>query len=217
MSEVSASAVPEQQQMEGGANTEYEISLIQPCDWEHTSVMLADAFSDKHGRCCCAYICSRSAAIKQHLDAFKKTQEQNPGKLNHIAVVRGSEGSILGYCALQFQGDVGNLAMPSGMRHKLHPGEVYLEQIGVSDHARGKGIGKKLMAWAHDQARASGATFISLEVMAANRAVGLYKREGYVVTPNPEGEDFCSLCVTACMIWSCMGCRCRAYYMVKQL
>lgn len=107
--------------------------------------MLADAFADKRGRGCFACCCSRDEAIKEQMKAFEKTQQQSPDKLNHTAVVRDTDGSVLGYCALQCQGDVANLALPESFRHKLQPGEVYLEQIGVSSKARGKGIGKQLM------------------------------------------------------------------------
>ena len=97
-------------------------------------------------------------------------------------------------------------------------GEVHLEQIGVSEQARGRGIGKKLMAWAHTTARDAGATFISLEVISVNRAKRLYEREGYVVTPNPEGDGCITWCFSCSFIWCCMCCRYTAVdYMVKQL
>merc|ERR1712129_674712 len=129
-----------------------------------------------------------------------------------------TDGSVIGYCALQCQGEVANLSLPEWMRHKLQTGEAYLEQIGVSEKARGKGVGKKLMRWAEDTARSLGAQFISLEVMSTNPAKALYEREGYVVVPSPDGEDCCSLFVGCCVIWWCMGCRYyRTLYMVKRL
>ena len=201
-----------------GPGPEYEISLIQPSDFQNTASMLADAFSDKQGRWCCALICSRSETINEQMRAFQIYQQQNPAKLQHIAVIRDADGSILGYCALQMQGDLGNCTMPESTRHTLQPGEVHLEQIGVSEQARGRGIGKKLMAWAHTTARDAGATFISLEVISVNRAKRLYKCEGYAVTSNPEGDGCITWCFSCSFIWCCMCCRYTAVdYMVKQL
>lgn len=226
MSDNVIEAAPKQQVLEGtvvgtaqsGLPTSPQLGLIENKDFQATAEMLADAFVDKQGRCCCALVCSRSASITEQLKSFQQTAQNYPEKLKRCAVVRDVDGSIIGYCALQSQGDPGNLAMPEFIRHKLSPGEVYLEQIGVSDKARGKGIGKKLMEWAEDMARSLGAKYISLDVMAANRARSLYERQGYVITPSPEGEGPCELCISGCIIWCCMGCRyCRAYYMVKQL
>ena len=58
---------------------------------------------------------------------------------------------------------------------------MLLDNIAVARSAQGRGHGKRLMAWAEDQARAAGLPRMRLythEKMAAN--IALYARAGYV-------------------------------------
>lgn len=72
----------------------------------------------------------------------------------------------------------------------------------MSPSATGKGIGSRLLAWAHDFASNDcGCTRITLDVMKKNQgAVRLYERKGYEVVK--ENRD----CVTGCFVDCCMGC-----------
>ena len=95
---------------------------------------------------------------------------------------------------------------------------MHLEWIGIAPEAQGKGVGSTLLAWASETAKASGATVLSLEVMAGNpRARALYERKGFVVKSDPHKDPCDSLCESP-FIFCCMGCRyCRLHYMEKPL
>eukprot|EP00747_Dinoflagellata_sp_TGD_P116609 gnl/TRDRNA2_/TRDRNA2_172425_c1_seq1.p1 gnl/TRDRNA2_/TRDRNA2_172425_c1~~gnl/TRDRNA2_/TRDRNA2_172425_c1_seq1.p1 ORF type:complete len:293 (+),score=38.42 gnl/TRDRNA2_/TRDRNA2_172425_c1_seq1:196-1074(+) len=186
---------------DSASQADFQVAVIGEADFQSTAEMLADAFAEKRGRGCCQ-LQSRDETIKDEIKGWQKTLETCPQKMQRIAVIRDNSGSypvVLGYCALMGPNDVGNLSLPSWMRHKLVQGEVHLEQIGVSEKARGKGLGTKLMQWAEAVARSLGAKFISLEVMAANPAKRLYEREGYVVTRPPSSGDCIEDCCDACL------------------
>ena len=85
-----------------------------------------------------------------------------------------------------------SIQIPEGARHKVVPGEAYIEAITVVSHARGMGVGGKLMKWAEEKARERGCTFMQLTVLDGNPAKRLYERNGFVELP-PEG------CIATCL------------------
>jgi ribosomal protein S18 acetylase RimI-like enzyme len=100
-----------------------------------------------------------------------------------------------------------------------HPPHIHhqLEWIGVHPDATGQGCGSFLMKWAHDYCREFGATSITLEVMNANRAKGLYERKGYEQYRENDCDCFEDI-FAACFIFLFLGCRyCQANKMKKDL
>jgi ribosomal protein S18 acetylase RimI-like enzyme len=66
--------------------------------------------------------------------------------------------------------------------HKAKPDELYIDYIAVSATARGRGVGKRLLAEARRVAQAGGFDCVRLDVVDTNpRAQALYEREGYKV------------------------------------
>jgi ribosomal protein S18 acetylase RimI-like enzyme len=60
------------------------------------------------------------------------------------------------------------------------PGTLWLFDIWIEEHARGKGLGRELMQLLEDEARVLGKTRIELNVFGENaRARGLYESLGY--------------------------------------
>ena len=57
--------------------------------------------------------------------------------------------------------------------------ECYVVIISVSPQARGKGVGEALMKWGEQQAKSLDCRTMSLHVEATNRAIHLYRREGF--------------------------------------
>ena len=158
---------------------------------------------------------SRSVAAIQKV--YEKYLKTHPRKLEHCRVIKDdSSGSVIGFIQLQMSGDVGDLSFPSDMRHKLLPGEAYVEVIACHPDHTGKGIGSKLLQWAFSYCEESGVKFLSLEVMAANKgAVRLYERKGFVSKPDPR-TDFCEKICAPLFIFCFLGCRyCSLTYMEK--
>jgi ribosomal protein S18 acetylase RimI-like enzyme len=63
------------------------------------------------------------------------------------------------------------------------PDEYFLAHLGVLPQFEGRGLGRLLLEWAEDRARAAGLGKITLTVDADNeRALGLYERAGYSVS-----------------------------------
>lgn len=68
--------------------------------------------------------------------------------------------------------------------HTPKPNEVYIDQIAVSDHARGRGIGTKLLHHSENFARSEpGIEILTLDVLRGNKALSLYQRFGFEITP----------------------------------
>ena len=58
--------------------------------------------------------------------------------------------------------------------HDPKKNEVYIEQVGVSSDARGRGVGTKLLQFSEEFAHNQpGVEILTLEVVRGNRAVGL--------------------------------------------
>jgi len=181
--------------------------------------MHAEAFSMKQPLCCrvCCKAETTKESGKESAKVHSKYEKTAPQKLQHCGIVKSAEGQVLGACQLQLPGDPSDLHIPFDTYH-LRPGEVHLEWIGIAPEAQGKGVGSTLLAWASETAKASGATVLSLEVMAGNpRALALYERKGFVVKSDPHKDPCDKLCESP-FIFCCMGCRyCRVLYMEKPL
>lgn len=73
--------------------------------------------------------------------------------------------------------------------HKIKPEEMYLNSIGVSSEARGKGIGSILLEFGKRRASELGYDFISLSVMFENeRAKKLYENVGFNVVKSEKSK-----------------------------
>jgi len=196
-----------------------EVGHPTAADFPSLGLVHAEAFSMKQPLCCrvCCMAETTKESGKESAKVHSQYEKTAPQKLEHCGVVRDAEGKVLGACQLQLPGDPGDLHIPFDTYHLL-PGEVHLEWIGIAPEAQGKGVGSTLLAWASETARASGATVLSLEVMAGNpRALALYERKGFVVKSDPH-KDPCAVLVEAPFIFCCLGCQyCRIIYMEKPL
>ncbi|EOD09568.1 hypothetical protein EMIHUDRAFT_198075 [Emiliania huxleyi CCMP1516] len=141
--------------------------------------------------CCCPGLFLGAAGSRVKL-AYEQYAQRFPNKLKHCGALRSDKGSLVGFCQLQLAGDPGNLAVQEWARIKLLPDEAYLEWLGTAPSARGKGIGRKMLAWACEKARISGAGHLSLHVKrgstAARRLFEEARPADFVVKPDPHAE-----------------------------
>jgi GNAT superfamily N-acetyltransferase len=67
--------------------------------------------------------------------------------------------------------------------------DCWLEDLYVTDAARGTGLGKALLEACFERARARGCRRIELDVNEQNTtAIAVYERSGFLVEPKPPGR-----------------------------
>ena len=139
----------------------YSLLCLNRCFFERWRIELWTqlVYSQLYGRCCTA-------------------------KLARCAVACDESGEIVGIMQLAYPFDVGDLTLGlakySGSKCAC-ASEVYIERLAVAPHARGSGVGKALLDWAAEYARAQGRSLLTLAVMWTNPAIHLYRREGFAV------------------------------------
>ena len=148
-------------------------------------------FGSKH--CClCCPVADTDGRIAQFYS-------KHPERLAACGLAVDKAGTPLGYVQLAIH----PMSDKDGM-HTTKPGETYIEQIGVAAAARGKGVGKKLLQWAEDQAKASerGNKMLSLAVIDGNPARRLYERVGFVAKER-DGCEWCIGGAVGCCLFGC--------------
>ena len=159
-----------------------EYPLVVPTreDFEALGVTKDLAFAEKRG--CWSTAENNQKALQK---AYESYLQQCPRKLDHCRIIKGTDenGKVIVYaaCQLQMPGDPGDLMFSDpSWRHKLLPGEAYVEFIATHPDYTGKGLGSKLLAWAfefcenyRDEDGNAVVTWLSLE-----GAIRLYERKG---------------------------------------
>lgn len=169
----------------------------------------SDAFDDKR-RWKCRY---RDSDIRSKVQSIEIYKRDHPEKLKGICVAMERD-QVIGGVSVYLHDQYGDDQLPEFMRHICKEKEAYIEWIGVNANARGKGIGKGLLQFSDNYARANGCDRISLDVVKGNnRAKALYERWGYEEQFNARDDPEC--CVT-CSVCCFMG-YCGLHLMRKSL
>lgn len=153
--------------------------------------VLNDGFGTKRAFCCLTN-------TKTHTE-FSNSYKRRPEKkeLAFVAVDTNND-AVLGYVQLSKP----NVPAFWGL-HTCAPNEVYVDQLGVSADARGRGVGTKLMDFCEEYARnLNGINVLTLDVLRGNRALAFYKRIGFEIIPPKSSIDDC---FTNCFVWLVVG------------
>ncbi len=138
---------------------------------------------------CCCILPLGAGSDSETRQEFKKC----PEKTQTTAVAVDASEKVVGYIQLIFEGMHCDI-------HKAKPGEAYVYMVAVDPEARGMGVGTGLLAWGEELARGRGCTFMSLEVIHGNAAIGLYERLGYVVKPPSFFSRLCQFPLVCCLM-----------------
>mmetsp|Transcript_12769 Transcript_12769/g.15645 ORF Transcript_12769/g.15645 Transcript_12769/m.15645 type:complete len:206 (-) Transcript_12769:65-682(-) len=137
---------------------------------EHLSdvVRLRNSFlNSKHALCCIPL------GWGETVTTLRKSFQKHPDVMKLFAVAL-MDGEVMGFIQLILEG------MPCDL-HKVKPGEAYISMLAVDPAAQGMGCGSKLLLWAEEVGRRRGCKFMSLDVLAGNKARELYERKGYII------------------------------------
>ena len=110
------------------------------------------------------------AQIKYMLDLFYSNDSLMQQMQNgHQFIIAGEEGMPMGFASFS-QKEEGNTAV-----YRLH--KVY-----ISPYRQEKGVGKTLLNFIVDEIKEMGALNLELNVNRINKAIGFYKKLGFIIT-----------------------------------
>ena len=103
-----------------------------------------------------------------------------------VVLVATEDGRVAGSVTVELTGRI-----PGGHpRPPLEPGQAHVRMLGVRPDAQGRGIGRRLMEGAADEARRAGKRRITLETTESMRAAQhLYESMGYRRLDDLEFDD----------------------------
>ena len=112
------------------------------------------------------------------------------GRAGHTLVLVAVErGRVLGSLTLELERRVG-AGRQDRTGEPLGPGEAHVRMLGVDPAERGRGIGRRLMDGAIEEARVAGKTVMTLNTTRRMRAAQrMYESMGFVRGPDVEYDD----------------------------
>lgn len=183
-----------------------QIELIQTEHLSEVTQILAHGFGNKYYLGCIPSIESETVVRRR----YEQKMPPAKWKLGAVAVDTASK-EILGFIQMTREG----LPMyPEGL-HSCADDEMYIEQIAVSENARGKGIGTMLLQWSVQTAtqhQSEGIQRLTLVVVNGNPAQRLYARFGFRVGAKQEQlnnnciQSSFMACAVACFVGRPYGC-----------
>lgn len=125
------------------------------------------------------------------IQEFEYIYQLDPNRMTTYGVALSQGGKeVLGICKGRRYGQ--RMTWDESAIHDPQRREFYIDSLAVTEQARGKGVGTKLLQWAQDLALSLGDTRLTLGVMARNPAIRLYERFGF---EEYERDWCCSGCL----------------------
>eukprot|EP00536_Pseudo-nitzschia_multiseries_P004360 jgi/Psemu1/9845/gm1.9845_g len=161
------------------------LEVVTESHWDDIIRMRRTFLNSKH--CCCFLPLGVDSASE-----VRKLYRKHP-ELMDVAAVAIVHGNVVGFIQVVLEG------MPCEV-HKVGPGEAYVNMIAVDPDTRGMGVGSALLKWADDLGKSKNCTYMALDVIRGNPAIGLYERKGYVVKPSPFLYRLCCRPFLCCLL-----------------
>jgi len=175
------------------------IRIVSPIEDHHlpqVCQVLHDSFSTKR----CIFLFNINESLSEVKRRYAK---MSAAKRALGAVAVDDKGTVLGYVQMATSGMP---TYPMNLHH-CKKGEMYIEILGVSSEARGKGIGTKLLDWCFQTAISDESmNMLTLEVLRGNRAIGLYERFGLEIQPVDDCDECCGAVIICCLMGRPYGC-----------
>lgn len=92
------------------SNMEYTLAKPTAEEYHAVAALKGAAFAEKNF--CCGQCCGE-AGVKLRTEAFAEWESSNPAKLDHLRIIRGDSGEIIGACQLQIGDDPGDPELES--------------------------------------------------------------------------------------------------------
>lgn len=171
-----------------------DVVMIEPLSEQYFNQArnVENEFLGGTGKGCCFGICQYSHCPASK-DEFESIYRKDPDRCQTYAVAirrstltstpqgqGGGEmmGEVIGVICLRQNGQ--KAKWDEDMVHTPQPNEMYIDHLAVTKHARGLGVGTKLLQWGEDIARQRNKTLLTLGVVKGNPAKRLYQRLGFV-------------------------------------
>ena len=166
-----------------------EYKALSANEFESCRELLNAFYGTKHFLNCCSY-----ANCQDTAEEFTKLYRHHPKALESCIIALDARENVVCGC-IRLSIDEIPRSNADNFLHVPEKDECYVSTVCVSERARGKGVGTRLLEEAETFARKYQKTRLTLEVLNGNPAERLYRRFGF----EPVEETGAAWCVASCL------------------
>ena len=165
-----------------------EYKALSANEFESCRELLNAFYGTKHFLNCCSF-----ANCEETAEEFTELYRNHPKALESCIIALDTNNVVCGCIRLSI--DEIPRSKADDFLHVPEKDECYVSTVCVSERARGKGVGTRLLEEAETFARKYQKTRLGLEVLNGNPAERLYRRFGF----EPVEETGAAWCVASCL------------------